>query len=184
MLRVTLTWSGTPGSPYYTVLHFDGNDATAAGNVRSGMAAAWAPILPRMTDDLVMDWDGTVFVVDETTGQITNAFTGSAVTFDGSSTGEPAPWAVQGLITHKSAAYVAGRRLTGKIFVPGLDEDSWNNGSMNPTTALLLEDVGTNLRDIGAGNGLGVYSRTRQVFEPSSTILAPLTGAVLRSRRT
>lgn len=183
MLRTTIVSTGMPGSPYYTVLHWSGGDATAAAGARTAAFEGFTVLEPLIANDLTISFDGTVYEVDEATGQIVNAFSGTGWSIVGDNTAEIAPPATQGLITHKSAQFVAGRRLVGKIFVPGLTEGAWVAGGLPASVTDVLVLAGEAFRDTSAAAELGIYSRTRNVFAPSATIEAPARGAVLRSRR-
>lgn len=183
MLRTTTVSTGMPGSPYYTVHHWSGGDATAAAGAASALQSGWQELEPLLANDLTVSFDGTVYEVAEATGQIINAFVTSPWSLVGDQTLEIAPPALQGLITHRSAGYVNGRRLVGKVFVPGLTEGAWVDGSLPTSVTDVLVDAGTIWRDGAGGAQMGIYSRTRGVFQESATIDAPARGAILRSRR-
>lgn len=184
MLRTTTVSTGMPGGPYYTVQHWSGEDFSAAEAARDASLLGWQTMEGLIANNLTIDFDGIVYVVDEASGQITNALVTSPWQVIGDNTSELAPLAAQGLITHRSAAYVAGRRLVGKVFIPGLTEGAWTEGLLATGATDILEDAGVIWRDGDGVNGMGIYSRTRGTFARSSLIEAPATGAILRSRRT
>lgn len=148
-----------------------------AGSVISG--STWTP-------NLIVD------EIEDTTGELVNQWAASApaaVTFSG--TGESLPLFTQGLIRFGTGSFINGRRLQGRMFVPGFREiDSTGNPpapvaglvtAMNTAAALLGTTIVTPMsqriwhRPGPSGAGLSAPVITRQ---------ASSTWAILKSRRT
>lgn len=147
-----------------------------AASVISG--STWTP-------NLVVD------EIEDTTGVLSNQYAAAApaaVTFTGS--GESLPLFTQGLIRYSTASFIRGRRLQGRMFVPGFREiDSSGNPpapvaglvtAMNTAAALLGTTIVTPMSQrvwsrpgpSGAGISSPVIARTAQS-----------SWAILKSRR-
>lgn len=184
MLRVTTEMTGLPGGPFYNVLHFTGTGPSEAAAAAGAAGQFWGNCRLSMVDDITISFDGVVYEVNEADGQIVNAHVVDPYTFVGDEATERVPDVVQGLITHRSAGYINGRRLTGKIYIPGMTESAWVDGLLSGTAQADLQNYYTILRDAGGVTELAIYSRTGGTSAPSSSATVPPTGAILRSRRT
>lgn len=183
MIRITVEMTGLPGAPFYNVLHFSGSDLANATAAAAAAGQFWGNVRGMMVNDIVVSFDGNAFVVDEASGQTINSFAVPTWSFVGDEETERVPDAVQGLITHRSASWVSGRRLTGKIYVPGMTEAAWVDGTIAVNFQNDLQTAYTILRDAGGTTELLVYSRTHNTSAPSTSATIPPQGAILRSRR-
>lgn len=121
--RVEVIWSGLPGAPYYSQLFFahQAGAATAiAGNVRtflnSQSTALCTPLTAQIQDEQT--------IIDVVTGKPVNVEISThqaPVVYTG--TGDPMPWSTQLLISLKTATFNNGRRLRGRLYIPGALEN-------------------------------------------------------------
>lgn len=185
MIRVTTRFIGMTGSPYYNTLYFGGatqGEADAAAAAARQFWGGCASGISTLLDGQVLS---EVEFVDPATGQVTGTEATTTTAIEGFAAGEPLPPANQGLCRLLTNTFVNGRRLRGRVFVPGPTEAM--SGGVAPTTTYLgylntaiglLQSEG-----IAAGNA-GVYSPTHRVFAPITSGTAWSEGwAVLRSRR-
>lgn len=129
--------------------------------------------------------------IDENTGAIVNQVTAAApAALAFSAAGSYLPLQTQALVSFQTATFIGGRRLRGRLYIPGLTvASSTAGGAVTPATSALLTSFNTALGTtvvtalnqrvwhrpgIGGTGGLGVVVSTRTA---SSSF------AVLRSRR-
>lgn len=148
-----------------------------AGTLASG--SQWTP-------NLVVD------EIEETTGALVNQYAATApaaIVFSGS--GDALPLFTQGLVRYGTASFLGGRRLQGRMFVPGFTETGSTGNPAAPSSvvasamATAMPLLGTTIvtpmsqrvwhRPSAAAAGLSAPIITRQ-FAP--------TWAILKSRRT
>lgn len=148
--------------------------------------AAWVGSGSTWTPNLVVD------EIEETTGALVNQYAASApagVAF--TATGDALPLFTQGLLRYGTAAFIDGRRVQGRTYVPGVVESSSAGNpaapipayitALNTAAALLGTTIITPMsqrvwhRPGPRGAGLSAPVITRQ---------AANTWAVLKSRRT
>jgi hypothetical protein len=129
--------------------------------------------------------EGDVALIDEGTGSLIGNLSGTGGSGVGTVSGDPMPWANQGLLRLLTDTYVSGRRLRGRFFVPAQVEANSTLGvpigayvtGLNAIAQTLIDDSNT------ASSEWCVWSRKNGVAAP---ITAPDTWgqwAVLRSRR-
>jgi hypothetical protein len=180
---VRTVWSGVGGSPFYsTIRYLVGGSATGQEVVDE-----WETVLdsasPAFDNALVAVIDPEITIIESTTGTLTGtlAVTGATVSMDGS--GDAIPPANQLLVQLSTPNIVAGRRLRGRLFLPGmLEANSDVNGA--PTSGLrsdidaLFATMVTNLADSWC-----IYSPTHRVYATVNGASCWNKFAVLRSRR-
>jgi hypothetical protein len=123
--------------------------------------------------------------VDPVTGQIIGTTAVSATTIEGFAAPPILPPATQGLCRFLTNTFVAGRRLRGRVFVPGPTEALSDLGRPTSTYLGYLNDGISDLITSGAAaGGFGIYSQTHKTFGlvVSGTAWSA-NWAVLRSRR-
>lgn len=136
--RATLTVSGVPCliTTYWqkdVAVTPDQAATEALARVRAMFASAASTILAGSS----LTFDTSVQVITDSSGTLTGVGTGSspaAVTFTGS--GEPLPLQTQALARFGTAAYVRGRNLRGRMFIPGIVEAGSSSG-IGPTAAYI-----------------------------------------------
>lgn len=190
--RATLTINSGASSALLTY-YWDGTGAAPAALVTEQMArvrAFWNSLAATIQGGCTLVFNPVSDLIDEATGAIVGQDAGTlpaAVAFTGA--GGYAPLQTQALLRLSTSSFVAGRRVTGRQFIPGLGSVSVTAGG-NPAAALL-----TSLQT--AANLLGttvVTPTTQRVWHrpkagvgglsvPVSARTVASTFAILRSRR-
>lgn len=182
MYRVRTVLTGVAGSPWYSNLHFDDQASGGAQGAIDAVADFWEAMEPFMSVDV--DWrvEAEVMAVSPGTGNVENVFTETAAQGSGLNDVDILPTASQALLRFRTGAYVGGREIRGRMFVPGFTEAVSEGG--NPTSGFLnsLNTAGEALRS-GAGHQLLVYSRTGLIASPVTSVSGAPFWAILRSRR-
>lgn len=195
--RVRTVFTGVAGAPYYNNLYFGSvdnlTDAQAAVDL---VDQAWTSLVSIMAGALIGNIEAEVPMIEDTTGAIQSVFATSGGVIDPVSAAEPLPWASQGLIRCATDDFSDGRRVRGRIFVPGLTEAAQDAGVPSATTIASLTAMGQILTT--AANPIYVIWRRPRVADPDAD--PPITArpgsshnvgacvgwnqwAVLRSRR-
>lgn len=184
MLRVTGVFTGTPGSPMYNQLYFGGDTSGEAAAAANAADSFWGHLQNALDTRLEYTTGGEVEQVDPATGQIVDVHTITPQTVSFSGTGEPLPPATQGLLRLRTNNFVNGRRIRGRIFIPGVTELMTVDGQVITATQTLFTDAGNLLITNGAGaGGLIVYSPTHHQEAPVVAVSPWSQFAVQRSRR-
>lgn len=183
MLRVRTLFTGVDGSPYYSNLYFPGTLSTDAQSRADAVRTFWFGLTTLLRTPMLATIDPFVPVISESTGEVTGGFTVTPPAQVGfTSTGAAMPPANQMLIRLSTPTYFAGRRLKGKLYIPGLTENTNDPGGVVSPT-----DRGTVLTALAplltGANRLGVWSRKNGAFVQVDGASAWEKWAMLRSRR-
>lgn len=182
MYRVRTVFTGVAGAPWYSNLYFDDQAPGGAEAAVQAVADFWQAIYIRIS--ALIDWtvEGDVTVISPGTGEITGIFPVASITSGGGAAGELLPLSSQGLIRFSTGAYVGGREIRGRMFVPGLTEA--DSGQGVPTSDILTE-LNEAAEDLvnDPDSQLVVYSRKNFIQSPVVSAGAAPYWAVLRSRR-
>lgn len=181
LTRIRTVFAGVAGTPWYSNQYW----AIGSGDpdpVLDDTEAFWEDMAVMIKATVTAKVEGTCAVIESTTGQTVGVKTAADRTVTFSNTGDPLPWATQGLITLRTGEFVAGREIRGKIFVPGISEEYCTNGILSTTAAGLMQTAADAL--------LSESSEAWHVFSPTHLTSAAVTAcgtttkpAVLRSRR-
>lgn len=176
-------WTGVAGSPYYTTIRQIDSGPTTP----QAFADAWEDFLVGLqgvTDNgLVAVVENDVRQIDSTTGETTGVITISGATVAMTAAGDALPPQTQLLCRLLTPTFVGGRRIRGRIFIPGQLE--LFNSVVGQPDAGLRTGVEDNLEDFitAVSNDLVVYSRTHHAFSAVNSVSVWNQWAVLRSRR-
>lgn len=182
MYRVRTVFTGVAGTPWYSNLYYDDQDPGGPEGAVEATRAFWARITTLISDLVSWTVEGDVAAISPGTGQIENMFTVPSQAGSGSDAAQPLPWATQGLARLETGAYFGGRRIRGRVFIPGPTEDESAIGVPAPSYGTLLNTAITEL--IGSTDAsLVVYSRKNFIQTPVVAGGAAPYWAVLRSRR-
>lgn len=179
--RAQIVSTGVQGSPYVTTLNFLLAGSTPAGisTAIQGLISGFATLVHQ---DLIMDWDGSLEIVESTDGQITGVTSATPRSAQGTLAGDMLPPATQGLLQWRTGVFQAGREVRGKTFVPALTEAAALGGQVAATTQTGLQNLITAM--IAATNAeLAIYSRKNGSIVPVNAGTVWNQFAVLRSRR-
>lgn len=143
-----------------------------------------------MDDGLTWDFDPICIAVEDSTGVLTGAFAGTdPASVTGTAAGDPLPAQTQGLVRLATATVINGRRLRGRLFLPGPVEA--DNTAAGVPSSTFLSDVLTAANTLLAAGATASAARiwhrpTGGAGGSSGTITSTsvLTSwSVLRSRR-
>lgn len=183
MMRIRVLWTGVGGSPYYSNFYFPDGLSTAAQQHATDIRNILAGFTTSLRAGLVAAVQPEVLVIDPATGDATGAFIinpGASVTF--TSTAEALPPFTQLLVRLRTDAFVGGRRVQGRFFMPGWTEASNQQGG-TPLSAL-VSGIADNFAAVITGTDrMGVWSRKGGTFTQVTGLSAGTQWAVLRSRR-
>lgn len=132
--RVEVIWSGLPGAPFYSQFFFShqaGAATATAANVRTFLNALSTNLCTPMTAQIQPEQA----IIDVVTAQPVNveiATNQAVVNYTG--TGDPLPWSTQVLLQLKTATFNSGRRLRGRIYIPGILESMCTAGELAPAS--------------------------------------------------
>jgi hypothetical protein len=114
-----------------------GGSTADATDCLARFRALWVSIGTRLSSSISFVFDTTVLAIEATTGVLQGTFEAApALTVTGGSGSEPLPRQTQGLIRFGTATVLNGRRVRGRLFVPGVQEGD-NDGSGQPLAALV-----------------------------------------------
>jgi hypothetical protein len=185
MLRVTMMFTGVPGSPWFNITHWLGNDTAAGAQLAVDHVNQFYLAIGTLIDNAVT-WTsgGTVEVIDPATGTLTGTFSVVPATGGGASTALALPQATQGVVQLRTGSFKNGREIRGRIFVPGLTVDALATSGDLTTGAQSTLAGAANALQAWDAPALSVWSRAApsQAVSVESTAV-PLEFAVLRSRR-
>lgn len=183
--QVRVGFTGITGTPYLNTLYFDAAGGTAQQAVDAA-ATFWGAVDAQLHQDLSWATESEVQVLNEATGALTDAQSTTVTSGGGALTGDVLPTANQALIAWRTATIVNGKRLQGRVFIPGVPEVNAVAGILAsvPFTAFanaadaLIADISSTLvvwhrPVLGTGGSIG----------PVTAALVRQPFAVLRSRR-
>jgi hypothetical protein len=181
MLRLVRTEIiGASAKTGYSNMYF----AYASGQLGLTLSAVhnfWSEIATLCTVGAAFYVQGETFLVDDSTGQITGSESDtSPAPVLGQNTSDPLPSMVQALLATGTNVYVAGRRLQGRVFIPGIGEND-NTGVPASNVSTTLTTAGNALRTASAEQWR-VYSRTHHTSAPITSTIGQTEWATLRRR--
>jgi len=162
---------------------------TATANATSAQAAVdrmrdfWTAMNSSMNVNLSWNVQGIVQVFDAATGDTTSEISVTPRTGAGTVSGDPLPFANQGLLRLTSVTFVGGRRVQGHWNIPGPSEGANTAGGVPLASYItVLQNAGT-AAATGADPALAVWSRKHGILAIVASTVAVGKWAVLRSRR-
>jgi hypothetical protein len=171
--RVRTVFTGVAGAPWLSTQFYESGGALTSGEAdeaRAAVAAFWNSIRVHINDLVTIRTEGVVDGLDEDSGELVESFVGSDVTVVGSAAGDPLPVATQGVLRLNTGVVINGRRVRGKIFVPGMVETQNTEGVPIASFLTALSTAGSFLFSASPPS-IAVYHRP---VRPSPT--APPTG--------
>lgn len=183
MDRIRLVWTGVAGAPYYTSLYFTADVSSGgAAATHDAVADAFTLLRPVWSSGLTATVESEILTIDSSTGDAVSAQSVPAVAIVGTAANALMPRATQGLVRLRTGVFQNGRRLNGRLFVPGVTISANNAGVPSVSYQTSLRDALQPLANLESPEWL-VWSRlTGNVA--AITQVAPWTEfASLRSRR-
>lgn len=144
ILRTAALVTGTAyPDPGYTSLWWApgtvGGSTADATDCLARFRTVWETFKSRLSTSVSIDYDPICIAVDAATGTLTGAFAGTdPLTTTGTFAGDPLPRQTQGLLRLSTSTVVNGRRLRGRLFVPGVCEAD-NTASAVPIAAFITD---------------------------------------------
>lgn len=185
MLRVQTVITGVSGGPYYSNFFFNGVGLAQAEVAADLVNDFWQLNSSLICTPAVLQPITEVVEVDEATGQITQSHVVAEGSYAFTGSGEAAPTASQLLVQWRTNAFINGRRIRGRTFLPYLVITIIDDGRVLASAAATVKGRADQLiSDSGAaGLPLVVWSRTHGTFAAVETSTVWNELAVLRSRR-
>lgn len=195
IIRTAALLSGTaiPGGGFTSLWWAPGTAGGSTADATDCLArfrSFWELIKSHLTTGLSIDYDPICIAVNDATGVLTGAFAGTdPTTTVGTFAGERLPLQTQGLLRLQTSTVVNGRRLRGRLFIPGVCETD-NDATGNPTAGFVtdLNTAGAALLAAGAtASDAVIWHRPTNGAGGSSADITGISAAsswsVLKSRR-
>lgn len=181
LARIRTIFTGVAGTPWYSNIYFDA-DATTGAGYAADVAAFWATCAPQMSSAVDYTVESTYGVIDDATGNLIGIGSWAGATGGGSNTNAPLPFSNQALVNWTTGAFLGGRQVRGKTFIPALTTPANDNGVLGAATRAVFLAAAEEL--LSDGNGaLRVYSPKNLTSAAVTDTAVPTLIAVLRSRR-
>jgi len=182
ILRVRTQLQQTDGNPMLST-HYIGGEVGAAQDAADAVNAFWSDLLSIMSNACDITVLPEVDQFDDATGNLIAIIpTTPGDVLSGSSTSTPLPFATQAVMHLNTAAIIAGRRLSGRLYIPAVTEAGNDDGTPNTSIIEALQSAGDNL--ITATDSLwGVFSRVHHTTGGVSSVTPWHEWGVMRSRR-
>lgn len=183
MLRVRVNLTGDTVGPGLSTFYFDGTTQGLADDAAAAVATFWTAIAAYHPSYGTWSVDTQVAVLNAVNGQLTDTLTVAPASGTGSDGSAQLSAASQGLIRLRTASVLGGRRLAGRLFIPGATE-TYNDTGGVPTAGykLALNNAATALIN-DAGNAWVVWSRVNGTVGVITAADTWSKWAVMRSRR-
>lgn len=183
ILRLRTTITGSTGAPYLSTTYWTRTDSSSAGLAADAVAAFWESIASEMSSDLSWNVEGFCDVIDDATGTLVGIDTiGGGNSGDGGDTGEPLPFATQGLLQLRTGVVVGGRALRGRLFIPGATEGKSTDGVPSSDYRSEISSAYSAMMAVSGAEML-IWSRKNGTSSPVTGGSPWNQWAVLRSRR-
>lgn len=196
IVRVRTEWTGLVQGGGLSTHYFTQVTGTTPEDLQAAVQTFWNACALQITNECQFRVLGEMDVIDEATGDLVETLsTTDGATTTGGSTEDNQPPSVQTLLRLRTGAVVAGRRLQGRLFIPGPPRNGTGDTTV-PTTASRNAYQAAAADLITATTGIGpwvIWSRpvsdNPTVPDRPGTTAAVINGsvwakyAVLRSRR-
>lgn len=189
MLRVRVEWTG-PSSPLLSTHYFlpTSESTVTATTCFTAVATLWNTLRAMIADQFGYVVQQQVDQLD-LLGNLLGSFTATnAATANGQDTADELPFQTQGLIRWNTNAFVNGRRLIGRTFIPGPTEAHSSSGAPLTDYITNMNSAAATFVATTAANPV-VWQDKHDATPPSGTT-GVMTGGVgqgswkvLRSRR-
>lgn len=135
LARVRTVMVGVAGTPWYSNLYFmDDGGTSVAPQAVAAVGTFWTTMAAAISNNVTGTVQGEVARINEVDGQLTGVENVTPVAFAGGNTDDELPWQTQLLGRTFTAGFVNGRRVRGRIFIPGMVEN--NNAVGVPVASL------------------------------------------------
>lgn len=186
MWRIRTLITGATGGPWLNTTCWDDSLGNRVEDASNNVYEFWNALRFRMVTGLTIQVDPTVDVIDTSTGHITSQVNSPVSPISTGSTTDPLPWATQAEIYLPTAVFVAGRKVAGKLYVPGLCHSSLDSGVLSSAAQTDIQNAINAVYDGGTGLStphMRIWSRKHLADYDVSAPVVRQQFAVLRSRR-
>lgn len=181
LYRVRTAITGGPGGSELNTLYFNKAVGTAQ-NAADAVRAFWAALAGVINSPYRMTVEPLVYTIDSATGLATMTEGTSTTQVSGGDGNDALPPATNGVVRAHTGLFIAGRELTGKIWIPGPTENQSTGGVPAATYTAAVNTALTHILPGGSTDWV-IWSRKHlQFFTVTSASPWNLWGS-LRSRR-
>lgn len=169
MLRVQIVYTGLAGMPAVNNVYFEGSGPVLALGAAGLVSDFVNELTPFLSDDVTVDVSNIVVEINPASGETIEFHEGTGLTVQGEAVVDPLPVGTSAVFQFRTGGVVAGRRVQGRIYVPGMDEGV--NGPGGLMTASIPPILGPAASTtLGAGNPVHVvWSRPVEGGRAGST---------------
>lgn len=133
IMRVRTIATGVAGAPWYVNTYWSLEGARNASDSANRMRLFWDSLKLGLATGVTYQVDPEVAQIDAFTGEVENIFEVNVAPVAGGA-GVPAlPFFTQGMVRLNTNGVVRGRRVQGRIYVPGVAQQGTANGQPPPT---------------------------------------------------
>lgn len=135
IVRVRTAWTGLIQGGGLSTHYFGEGEGATAEDYQALVQDFWSTCAPQITNECQFRVLGEMDVIEQTTGELVGSLsTTDGATTSGTSTEDNQPPATQTLLRLRTGAVLAGRRVQGRIFIPGPPRNGTGDTTV-PTTA-------------------------------------------------
>jgi hypothetical protein len=190
MLRVRTTWTSPQGGPYLSTHYFTGASDVAAQDAVDALVTFWQAVDAGIMNTYTWTVLPEVAHIDEDDGKILNLYPVTGDSAPGAVTsGTQLPPSNQVLVRWHTQAYIDGRNVRGRTFIPGVPTANNQAGKFNSGSAAIFDTAAEALIS-DAGSELVVWRRPNPAAETTAGQAIPVSAAsvwldfaILRRRR-
>jgi hypothetical protein len=180
--RARVLFTGGTGGAQVATMHFRNDTGLTAQYASDAIGDFFSAMKTKISSAYTISADTEVLTIDVATGLTTAAATVTPRSFNGEDSSDPLPWQTQGLCKFPTGFFLAGRRLQGRVFIPGPTEASNTNGVPSSAYVTAVQSAVDTLT--GWTNAdLVVYSAVHHAAISVPAGAAATRWASLRSRR-
>lgn len=180
-VQTLFTGGGVTGGGVAT--HFFNAATGTPQDAADALAAMWTEIDSYMSSLVSWEIDPEVIIVESTTGDTSGVTPVTSTGSAGSDSSGIATLQTQALIRWRTGAFVAGRELRGRTFVPGIPKSLITaTGGVSTTLSAIVSNAAMDVVE-AADCDLVIYSRTHHEYASVDVATCWNKFAELRSRR-
>lgn len=144
MYRVRTVITGYGSYPALSTMYFNESGGTAQ-NAADAVRAFWAGFAGTLGNGLTCQVQLDVALINASDGALTGSTTVTSAVLAFTGSGEPLPFATQGLIKWNTGVVLDRRFVRGRTFIPAFTETAQTTGAPTSTIITLMETQAANL---------------------------------------
>lgn len=155
MIRIDVVYTGLQGLPGVSSLYWAGDSQAVADDAAAATVDFFEAIQANLTPLMQVDVSNIAVGVNEEDGVLFDFLPVIGTTINGTGVDEPYPIGTACVFQFKTATIVRGRRVQGRIYVPGFTEgNDSGTGVLDPGNVTGLSTIAANT--LGAATGVQV----------------------------